>query len=367
MLKNLNRKIFLVTLLIVVYFLTTLIVNAQTPAHSRSKSFTNPKDSIELFNLINNYLSINDTVSTSETISKFTTGRLLKQILKEDSRMVKQPPGYPFGINYICSVSSIDSLALIKTTSPVDSMLNFGWFDLDWYFYCIKNEKNEWRICEVRTQTENIKLYSMLKVMEQDTSIPPMVKPLIVRERSGTLLSNKQLKDIFDSNQEKFKFLGEKISGNDSLNALVRNDDRIVLLNRSQIDWQDASEDMPNDAIAWMNSRLDKKAQKKFQTHLRSTERIKKQGFDTLQSKAKKYKLDYQELKNIVSILRDLRIYGFNKIFKKQDAIQFVTGGRDENIAGFLYSPKGFLPFILPEEYYCLEEIGNNWWIFRKT
>lgn len=362
-----TKKIKIILIVLCGLLVQCLELSAQNPARSRIKEFTNRQDSIEIFNLMMNYMANKDSASTIDTILRYTTGVLTKKTIENDRVLIKPPAGFSFGFNYLNSIDVADSIALAKIVAPVDYTKLFGWFELDWYFFLTKNEKKEWRIYDIRTQSENQKMYSMVKVMDVDTGLPPMVKPLIVREQCGTLLSNSQIKEIFDKNKQSFIDLAEKVNSLDSLINILRIDNKVSILNRTLIDWSDAAEDMPQDAIDWMMARLDKSGKKKLQAELKRNEKIRSQGMDTLKSVAAMYTLKLDDIKQIIVNMQNLRVVGLAKLIKSKGVIQFVTGGRDQDIAGILYSPKGFLPQITPEEYFCLEELAENWWIFRRT
>ena len=73
------------------------------------------------------------------------------------------------------------------------------------------------------------------------------------------------------------------------------------------------------------------------------------------------------EVEEIGRLMKLGRIQFVNTELPFRDAILLTVSGKLEQAIGYLYTPHGELPWINPEEYFYLEELGDGWWIFRSA
>ncbi|HVK40152.1 MAG TPA: hypothetical protein VNA88_16595 [Candidatus Kapabacteria bacterium] len=274
------------------------------------------------------------------------------------------PPHLRYEVTAVQSIRDDDSLAMVALTSVVDTLGGFGPLAVEMTFFVQLDEKG-WRIADMRRFKHIETRAHEIRAIDTSSDYPRALKPRMVRELSSVLLSNEQLRENFHRNRAGFADLAARFSGRDSLRILGRTDRSIVQLNRLGIEWGVAAHEIPKEAIDEYLASASPKDRAALRTELKHAERMRRIGRDSLAKHARRYGLSVAHLDSTVALMADLRVSFVNAQLPWKGAVQMTVGGVIDDAIGYLYSPNGEIPIVSNDEFYYLEQIADDWWIFR--
>jgi hypothetical protein len=301
---------------------------------------------------------------TEQHLARLTTGDFMKT-------MTPMVDTAPFSADYIYRATSVlglvDSSLAVAVSAVGDTVPRFGPLTIEMVLFLVSNDVGELRIAQLRRYSALEETVRFAEYVDTSADFPRSLKGEIVRERTGALMSNQQLRAHLVENRVRFQALAKQFAGRDSLRVLGRNDLSVTQLNRTGIDWGAAAESIPQEAIDEYLASATPKQRIEMQQHLKKIEGMRKAGRDSLTRYARRYRIPLQKIDSTIALMKELRISFVNGALPWKSTIQFTVGGTFTDAVGFLYAPKGGLPLLSPDEYYYLEEVGDGWWIFRAT
>lgn len=353
-------RFFLFCTLLLLMLATNL--QAQRPAQ-----FRDPIDSIILSGMTERYIELSrGRWMHYDSIDVYTTDELADQLTNGNRGALMFSKTLSYAVQRAFSVHVNDSLGVVTVAATGDTVPMFGSLTIDFVFLFRKVDQAGWRISAIRRQVGTEQVQKRLATLSATTDFPEKLKPIMAREWGTFLLSNQQVKEHFQGNRERFNQLLAQFQHGDSLLMVGRSSDKMSQLNYHSILWDAATEETPQDVVNDYLATATPAQRKEMQAQLRYVERLRKAGRDTLAKIARRYRLSVPQLDSITAMMRELRVKFINAKLPWSNAVQFTVDGQLDNVFGYIYCPNN-CPFVSPEEYYYLEDLGGGWWLFRST
>ena len=327
-------------------------------------SFTTPDDSVQIRRLVEQYL----TYSSRDTLDSNQQSAMMADELGEwISKRSGAVPSLPrMTLGQVRPIRSDGSLAIVTATSDPEDVPMFGPVKTDWVFFTRLTDAG-WRLSALRRQTGADAMIRTFRSLDSTTQYPLALKKVIARESAGILMSNDQLREHFNAHRAGFQTLAGHFHRRDSLYMMGRSDRVIIQLNNVGLEWGIAAQEVPQEAIDEFMKMASPQQKKYMEEQIAVAAKMRRYGMDTLQRVARRFGYSMERLDSAVSLMRDLHVNFGNSRLPWEGAVQFTIGGANEEAVGYLYSPKGEVPFLSSDEYFYLEDLGGGWWIFRAT
>jgi len=356
------------SLLPVLFVAAFLLVQQSLIAQPGHFPFKGAGDSLAAVDLVKRYLrfTVGDPMPV-DSIEHYAVEEFYTWLDKNHGVPIRFPDRMPYDISGVRSVRADGDLVQVTLAAHADSIPMFGSLTIEWVFFVRSLEGKGWRISGLRRQNGIEDVVEELRFLDTSSLYPKMLKPIIARESSRSLLSNAQLRSNFVEHRAAFNTLAGFFHQKDSLWMLGRIDRAVTQLNQYGIDWGDGAQEVPKEAIEEVLAKLEPDQQQEMKARLRAAESARRMGRDTLQRMAKRLGIKLSKVDSAVGMMRDLRVSFINARLPWKRAVQFTVGGRQMDVHGYLYSPNGELPWVSLEEYFYLEDLGDGWWIFRST
>lgn len=339
-----------------------LEVCAQRPA-----TFRNPLDSVIIRGMTERYIELSrGRWMDYDSIETYAADELANQLTNGDRGALMFSKTLNYAVQRTFSVHIHDSLGVATVAATGDTIPMFGPLTIDFTFLFRKVEQLGWRISAIRRQVGTEQVQKRLATLSTTTEFPEKLKPVMAREWGRFLLSNQQVREHFQANRERFNQLLAQFQRGDSLMMVGRTSDKISQLNYHSILWDAATETTPKEVVDDYLATATPTQRKEMQARLRYVERLRKAGRDTLAKIAKHYRLPVPRLDSVTAMMAELWVKYINAALPWKQAVQFTVDGQFDNVFGYIYCPSD-CPFISPEEYYYLEDLGGGWWLFRST
>ncbi len=271
------------------------------------------------------------------------------------------PIPQPYEVLDVYKIYPTDSAAIVTARTVVDSLPYMGKVGVDWIWFVRIVEGSGWRISSVRRTTGLLKAMAMMHFIDTTADFPDRIKPVVAREEGLILLNNAQLRAEFERNRPALDQLVATLATQDSIKFVERTGDRISQFNYTMIDWKMAAQDVPQEVLEDYLRNASEAEKQQMEVRLRAAEKQKAEGYRMLKNLAKKVKVEAATLETIVSLMKKGDIKFVNTDLPWEDAVQMTVAGKVNDVIGFLYSPKGQLPLVSPEEYFYLEDLGGGW------
>ncbi len=301
-----------------------------------------------------------------DSIPNYAVDELAGQLTVRRGQILAFSSNMKYRIGEIRSIRPGDTLATVSVVATGDSVPGFGPMTIDWVLFVKKVKAETWRISAIRRQVGIEDVAEKLKGLDTTRALPDALKPTIVREWSTPMLSNEQLRRNFVENRKAFGSLLHQFHRNDSLQMVGRFDRFVSQINYTVIYWDPIVTEIPKEVTDAYLATATKAEREQMQGQLKYAERMRREGLDSLKKIARKLHLDPMRLDTLGAAMKQLRLSFINSHLPWKGAVQFTVDGTFDNVGGYLYSPND-IPWVSPEEYYYLEEIGDGWWIFRST
>lgn len=342
------------------------LILASSAAQQSFYPFRSIDDSVAAVSLIERYLAIpEDRQLDSMEVARYTVGTLSEQIAKRGFRPLRFPSSMKHTVTAVRMIREDNSQAIVVVSTDVGIIPMFGPFTIDWVYYLVSTEDG-WRINTFERQSLLEEAAAKLSVIDTTSQFPPSLKPVIAREYSSMLLSNMQLREHFLERREAFESLLDQFRQHVKLGSIGRVDQKPSQINNVVIQWGGSAQDIPKEAIDEYMSVLTKEEQKQFRKELKTAEKLRRVGSDSVMRIAKRLGIDHAVIDSTIRMMRELRINFANARLPWDGAVQFTVAGESGYSLGYLYSP-GQTPLLSPDEYFYLEEIADGWWIFRAS
>ena len=339
-----------------------LEVCAQRPA-----TFRDPLDSVIIRGMTERYIELSrGRWMDYDSIETYAADELANQLTNGDRGALMFNKTLNYAVQRAFSVHIHDSLGVATVAATGDTVPMFGPLTIDFTFLFRKVEQLGWRISAIRRQVGAEQVQKRLTTLSTTTEFPEKLKPVMAREWGRFLLSNQQVREHFQANRERFNQLLAQFQRGDSLMMVGRTSDKMSQLNYHSILWDAATETTPKEVVYDYLATATPAQRKQMQARLRYVERLRKAGRDTLAKIAKHYRLQVPRLDSVTAIMAELWVKYINAALPWKQAVQFTVDGQFDNVFGYIYCPSD-CPFISPEEYYYLEDLGGGWWLFRST
>jgi len=341
---------------------------AATEARSqRPTPFRDPMDSVILSGMTERYIELSrGRWMNYDSIEAYATDELATQLTNGDRGALMFSKTLRYAVQHAFSVQVNDSLGVVAVAATGDTVALFGPLTIDFAFLFRKVEQVGWRISAIRRQIGIEEAQKRLDALKSTTDFPEKLKPVMAREWGTYLLSNQQVEKHFQGNREHFGTLLAQFQRGDSLMMVGRSGDKMSQLNYHSILWDAATDETPQDVVKEYLATATPAQRKAMQAQLRYVERLRKAGRDTLATIARIYQLPLVRLDSIAAMMKELRVKFINAKLPWKNAVQFTVDGQFDNVFGYIYCPND-CPFVSPEEYYYLEDLGEGWWLFRST
>ncbi len=353
----------------ILFLLSILAVLAATPARARSQEpynhFKNPSDSVATIKVVVAYLSIgDDIVLDSVGAIRWTTPDLAQKILQNNGIPLRFPREMPYRITGAHALAYSDSAAIVTLAALADTLPRFGPLTVDWVYFLVKTSGG-WRITTFERQRKMEGTIERLRSLDTSSAFPSSLKPIIVREMAGGLMSNAQVHEFFTINRAKFKSLADLLATEPNLRRLARVDHKAGQINTINIEWSGSAQVTPQEAIDEFMKTATAEEQTLIKEELYAQARLRRMGDDTVKAIAKRLKIRATTVQKAINAMYDVRVNFINRDIPWKDAVQLTVGGELGFTVGLLYSPRKELPLVSPTEYYYLEDLGDGWWLFR--
>ena len=277
------------------------------------------------------------------------------------------PTPQPYEILDVYKIYPTDSAAIVTARTVVDSLPYWGKVHVDWVWFVRIVEGDGWRISSVRRTTGLLKAMGMMHFIDSTADFPDRIKPVIAREEGMILLSNAQLRAEFERSRPALDQLVATLATQDSIQFIERTGDRVSQFNYTMIDWKMAAQDLPQEVLEEYMQNASEAEKQQMEIRLRAAEKQKAEGYRMLENLGKKAQIEAKTLETVVDLMKKGQVKFVNTDLPWEGAVLMTVAGKVNDAIGFLYSPKGQLPLISPEEYFYLEDLGGGWWIFRAT
>jgi hypothetical protein len=299
----------------------------------------------------------------NEDVVALTTGDFDGKMLPQVGRR-PFTSGPEYRVRSVRSIADGDSLAIVAVTSVVDTLPVFGPLAAEMTFF-VRRDSAGWRISDMRRFGRFEARAAEIRAVDSSTAYPRAIKPAIVREYSSVLLSNDQLRANLEARRARFDDLVARFGGRDSLRLLGRVDHSVTQLNRVGIQWGEAAQEIPKEAVDEYMASATPKQQLQMREQLKHVARMRQAGRDSLSKYARKYGIAVSRIDSTIELMYDLDVSFVNAQLPWKGAVQLTVGGVLDDAIGYLYTPSGEKPLISADEYYYLEDLGGGWWIFR--
>lgn len=275
---------------------------------------------------------------------------------------------YRYEVNrQVWAIRPEKSILMVTGRTHVDSVPFHGRVAVDWIWYLRENEQGAWRISNVRRTQGILEAITTLRFIDTTSAYPSVLKPEIARDEAGLILDNDRLRRDFDANRGVMTELIARLEANRTITMVAREGTRVQQFNRKYIDWGLASAEIPEEALEEFLAGAPEEVQQNILRRLEVAEKHEREASALLAQTARAAGVRPAEVEEIVRLMKIGRIRFINTEVPFRDAILLTVGGQIEQAVGYLYSPRGELPWINPEEYFYLEELGDGWWIFRSA
>lgn len=342
--------------------LSTASLAAQQPV-----PLQNPADSVAACDIVERYLKFPfGKWIHPDSIPNYAVDEFGKHLTERKGELLAFSQEMTYRITGVQSIRPADTLAIVTVVATGDSVPRFGPVVIDWVFFMRKIEDGNWRISAVRRQVGLEDAVDRLRQLDTSKAFPNSLKGTIASDWATQMWSNEQLRQNFVQNRDRFRRLLEQFQRHDSLIMVARFDRQISQINYTVIYWDPAAQEVPQAAIDEYMATATKQERKNMKAMLRHAENLRRSGHDSVALVARKFGLDPVRLDTVAGSMKDLRVSFVNSNLPWKGAVQFTVDGSFDNVGGYLYSPDG-IPWISPEEYYYLEDLGNGWWLFRAT
>ena len=272
-----------------------------------------------------------------------------------------------YEVQNVYKIYNTDSAAIVTSRTLTDSLPYFGLVEVDWVWFLRQIDGGEWRISDVRRTNGLLKAVNMIRFIDTTSVFPERIKPDIVREESTLLLSNRQIREEFAKNRPVLDQLVGLLVDNDSIKFIERTGERVSQFNFTMIDWGMASQDVPQDVLEEYLANASPEEKEMMESRLRAAEKQRAEGKRMVKNLAKKASVDPETIESAIAMMKKTRVSFVNTVLQWDGAMLLTLAGKVNDVTGFLYSPKGEVPLISPEEYFYLEDLGGGWWLFRAT
>jgi hypothetical protein len=344
-----------------------VLLSVASLAAQKPVSLQDPADSVAASDIVGRYLRFPFGKRIHpDSIADYAVDEFGKQLTARKGELLAFPQDMTYRITGVQSIRPGDTLATVTVVAVGDTIPRFGPMVIDWVFFVRKVEHQGWRISAVRRQVGIEDVADRLRQLDTSTAFPTSLKGTIAVEWGTQMLSNEQLRRNFMQNRDQFGALLEQFHRHDSMRMVSRFDRQISQVNYTVVYWDPAAQEVPQAAIDEYMSTASKQERKNMKAMLRHAENLRRAGRDSVAVVARKFGLDPARLDTVAAAMKDLRISFVNSNLPWEGAVQFTVDGTFDNVGGYLYSPEG-IPWISPDEYYYLEDLGNGWWLFRAT
>ena len=345
------------SLLPLIFLATVIPAVAQRPMHDSA-------DVAKIRAAIDEFIDNTSDSLETEHLAKYTVGRFTARMESLVGTRLFEPAMF-YHIGGVQSIDPADTLAIAAVTSHGDTLPLFGPLAIEMTFFMHKSDSAGWRIAGLRRFGATEARASEIRYIDSSSAFPKSLKPIVVREVSAVLLSNAQLRENFQSKRAKFKDLASRFNGRDSLRMLGRIDRKVQQLNRVALNWGTAGQEIPKNIIDEYLASAAPAERERIRTELKHAETLRRVGRDSLAKHARRYKLNLARIDQTIELMHELRITFVNAELPWKGAVQLTVAGVHDDAIGYLYTPTGELPAISDDEYYYLESLGDNWYIFR--
>ncbi|MCC7439088.1 MAG: hypothetical protein IT211_11400 [Armatimonadetes bacterium] len=349
-------------------FCTLILLGLATGLQAqRPAPFGNPMDSIIITGMAERCIELSrGRWMNYDSIDAYATDEFANQLTNGNRGALMFSKTLNYAVLRAFSAHGNDSLGVVAVAATGDTAALIGPLTIDFVFLFRKVDSAGWRIGAVRRQVGTENVQKRLETLKTTADFPEKLKPVMAREWGTFLLNNQQVRENFQQHRERFHQLLAQFQRGDSLLMVGRSSDKMSQLNYHSILWDAATEETPKDVVDEYLATATPAQRKQMQMQLRYVERLRKAGRDTLANIARRYHLSVPRLDSITAMMKELRVKFINTKLPWENAVQFTVDGQLDNVFGYIYCPND-CPFISPEEYYYLEDLGGGWWLFRST
>ena len=279
-------------------------------------------------------------------------------------------PFFPVANRYVVdSVRAITpegTILMVGMRTYPDSIPGHGLVEVNWNWFLRQTEEG-WRISAVRRTQGMLRAMQTLQLIDTALAYPPSVKPLLVREEGAILLSNRDLRTLYEENRGSLVELVGRLRSNPEIRVLERVGDHPRQVNQKLVDWGMAAHTMTQTMIDEFYAIAPEETHPEIDARMRAAATQREKATLAMNDHLRGEGLRPSAVNEIVLLMKQARIRFINTDIPFSDGVLMTVAGQLEQAIGFLYSPKGELPWINPEEFFYLEELGEGWWIFRSA
>ncbi len=272
-----------------------------------------------------------------------------------------------YDVGQVWSIRPEGTILMVASQTHIDSIPFHGRVAVDWFWYLRRNDAGDWRISSVRRTQGILEGMNTLRLIDTSAAYPPSVKAEVAREEGGMLLDNGMLRSAFEQNRGVLGELVSRLAANPTITMLERQGSRVRQFNGKYIDWGLAFEEIPQEAIEEFLADAPEDVRQNVLRRVEVAEKHEREATAVLAESARGAGVRPAEVEEIGRLMKLGRIQFVNTELPFRDAILLTVSGKLEQAIGYLYTPHGELPWINPEEYFYLEELGDGWWIFRSA
>ncbi len=258
------------------------------------------------------------------------------------------------------------SILMVEMVTYPDSVPGHGLVEVDWNWFLRETEQG-WRISAVRRTQGLFRAMQTLQLIDSAAAYPPSVKPLLAREEGAILMSNAQLRDLFEANRAGLKELVVRLAANSGIRVLERAGDHPRQVNTKMVDWGMAAHTLTDQMIEEFYQTAPEEMHGEIEARLRAAESQRKKASDAMAEILREIGVRTSAVDEIILLMKQSRVRFVNTETPFKDGVILTVAGAQEQAIGFLYSPHGELPWINPEEFFHLEKLSDEWWIFRSA
>lgn len=277
------------------------------------------------------------------------------------------PNPYRYDIGEVYSIRPELEVVMVTSRTYPGAVPLYGELAVDWIWFLRRDKEKGWRISSLRRTKGIPKAMEKLAYVDTTGDFPASLKPTIAREWGAILLDNEAIRAEFKANRPLLQSLVDRLSANDSIVMLERMGDHISQFNNIYVDWGMAAQELPQEVIDEYLATASPEVAEQIAASIRHAERQRRQASDTLGTLAGRVGVSITTLDEIAAMMKQGRIRFINSDLPMRDAMLLTIDGELDDAVGLLYSPHGELPYISPEEFFYLEDLGDGWWIFRSV
>lgn len=271
-----------------------------------------------------------------------------------------------YEIGDVWAIRPEETILTVEMVSYPDSIPGHGLVEVDWNWFLRKTD-NGWRISAVRRTQGLFQAMQTLQMIDEAVAYPSSVKPLLVREEGGILLSNAQLRTLFESNRAGLTELVARLIANPEIRVLERSGDHPRQVNTKMVDWGMAAHTLTEEMISEFYQTAPEETHGEIEARLRAAETQRQKASLAMTETLRGIGVRPSTVDEIILLMKQSRIRFINTETPFKGGMIMTVAGALEQAIGFLYSPHGELPWINPEEFFYLEELADGWWIFRSA